>query len=72
MAMPFVGEHSAVPPRGHLRLPTINSAVCRCGAVYDRGTVVVPDEFSGLCGRCAFEHGLRLGSGAQRLTQADS
>jgi hypothetical protein len=62
MAMPIVSGYNDVPPHGHLRLPTTNSAVCRCGAVYDRGNIVVPPEFSDLCGRCAFERGLRLGN----------
>jgi len=27
--------------------------------------VVVPAEFSGLCGRCAFDRGMRLGKSTQ-------
>jgi hypothetical protein len=34
-------------------LATGNSGVCRCGAVFDYGSVVVPLEDRGLCGRCA-------------------
>jgi len=65
MAMPLAGGHNEVPPHTHTRLPTVNSAVCRCGAVYDHGNVVVPAEFSGLCGRCAFDRGMRLGNSRQ-------
>ena len=32
---------------------TDNSGVCRCGAVFDYGSVAVPPEDRGLCGRCA-------------------
>ncbi|MBV9329181.1 MAG: hypothetical protein JO352_36215 [Chloroflexi bacterium] len=63
MTLPIVGAHNAVPPYPYaqIRLPTPSSAVCGCGAVYDRGNVVVPAEFLGLCGRCAFDRGLRPG-----------
>jgi hypothetical protein len=61
MTIPVVRLHDDVPPRARLRLPTVSSAVCRCGAVYDNGNVAVPTEYSGLCGHCAFKRGMRLG-----------
>jgi hypothetical protein len=66
MTIPHVGVHNDVPPYTSLRLPTFNSGVCRCGAVFDYGNVVVPAEYVGLCGRCAFKRGLRLGTGVSR------
>jgi hypothetical protein len=41
-----------------IRLPTANSGVCHCGAVYDYGNVVVPVEYRGMCGRCAARRGM--------------
>ena len=63
MAMLIVsaGGHIEVPAYSHLRLPTVSSAICRCGAVYDNGNIVVPVEYRGLCGRCAIVHGMRVG-----------
>ena len=67
MAMPILGAHIEVSaPHTHLRLPTVSSAVCRCGAVYDNGNVAVPAEYAGLCGRCAFDRGLRPGDAWSR------
>jgi hypothetical protein len=75
MTMPIIGAHNGVPPYAYpsrrptansARLPTVNSAVCRCGAVYDNGNILVPAEFVGLCGRCAFERGRRLDDYARR------
>jgi hypothetical protein len=60
MAIPIRRVHNEVQ-RAHLRLPTLSSAVCRCGAVFDNGNIVVPAEFQGLCGRCAFKRGMRPG-----------
>jgi hypothetical protein len=60
MSNSIVGMHKEVQPRTYPRLPTISSAVCRCGAVYDNGNVAVPPEYKGLCGRCAFDRGRRL------------
>ncbi len=67
MAMLSIGAHTVVPPDTTLRLPTHNSAVCRCGAVYDNGDIIVPAEFRDLCGRCAFARGMRPGD-CRRLT----
>jgi hypothetical protein len=72
MTMPIVGVHDAVPPPTHHHLPTVSAAVCRCGGVYDNGNVVVPVEYSGLCGRCAFERGMRLGDSMHRLATRES
>lgn len=52
MTPPNTGAHNDVRPPA-IPLPTANSAVCRCGAVYDYGEVVVPVAHRGLCGRCA-------------------
>jgi hypothetical protein len=57
-----VGAHNEVPPSTPHRLPTGTSGVCRCGAVFDYGNVAVPEEFHGMCGRCAFKGGLRPGT----------
>ncbi len=68
MTIPSVGTHNDVPPRTpsshifHFHIQTFNSGVCRCGAVFDYGNVSVPAEFFGMCGRCAFKQGLRLGT----------
>jgi hypothetical protein len=61
MSLSIVDMHKDVQPRTHPRLPTVSSAICRCGAVYDNGTVAVPAEYKGLCGRCAFDRRRRLG-----------
>lgn len=61
MTMPIVGAHNDVAQKLHSDLPTRSSGVCGCGAVYDYGNVVVPPRYEGMCGRCAFEHGLRPG-----------
>ncbi|MBV8716487.1 MAG: hypothetical protein JO318_13220 [Chloroflexi bacterium] len=66
--MLIVGWHSDVPTDTTLRLPTNNSAVCGCGAVYDNGDIIVPAEFRGLCGRCAFARGMRLGDCRRLMT----
>ena len=60
MTMLIVGGHTDVPHEMRPTLPTVTSAVCRCGAVYDYGTLSVPEEFRGMCGRCAFARGRRL------------
>jgi hypothetical protein len=53
MTMPIVSVHTDVPlSHSQVRLPTISSAVCRCGAVFDNGNIDIPDEYQGLCGRC--------------------
>ena len=57
MTMPIAGGYDAVPPQTYRRLPTVSSAVCRCGSVYDNGNVVVPAAYAELCGRCAFDRG---------------
>jgi hypothetical protein len=59
MTRHIVGVHSDVPSHSHPRLPTISSGVCRCGAVFDYGNIVVPAEYRGMCGRCAARRGLR-------------
>ena len=51
--------HNEVPQQTRRGLPTITSSVCRCGAVFDNGNLAVPDEYRGLCGRCAFQRGLQ-------------
>jgi hypothetical protein len=53
------GRHNAVPARTYHRLPTVTSAVCPCGAVFDNGNVAVAAEYVGLCGRCAFNRARR-------------
>jgi hypothetical protein len=58
--------HNDVPSDIHLRLPTSSSAVCRCGAVFDNGDIVVPLEYQNLCGRCAFKRGMRPGDVVRR------
>jgi len=59
--MLIVGDrHDAVPARRRHRLPTVTSAVCTCGAVFDNGNVAVAAEYVGLCGRCAFSRARRL------------
>ena len=52
MTMLIAGGHIEVPHYTAPALPTVTSAVCRCGAVYDYGAIVVPSEYRGLCGRC--------------------
>ena len=64
MTILSVGAHTGVPLRTRACLPTVTSGVCRCGAVYDNGNVVVPAEYTGLCGRCAFRLGMRFGHSA--------
>jgi hypothetical protein len=66
MAMLSIGAHTDVPPKTKQRLPINNSGVCGCGAVYDNGDIIVPTEFRGLCGRCAFARGLRPGDCRRR------
>jgi hypothetical protein len=60
MTMLIVGGHTDVPHHTRPSLPTVTSAVCSCGAVFDNGTLDVPDEYRGMCGRCAFTRGRRL------------
>jgi len=64
MVMPRADVHDEVPLHLPLRDPTVNSGVCRCGAVFDRGNVRVPLEFRGMCGRCAAARGFRISSDA--------
>jgi hypothetical protein len=64
MTILTVGAHAGVPLHTRAPLSTVTARVCRCGAVYDNGNVAVPAEYSGLCGRCAFSGGMRLGGGA--------
>ncbi len=59
--MAMLGVHNDVPRSAPVRLPTVNSGVCRCGAVFDNGTIAVPLEYRGLCGRCV-HRGIRLGT----------
>ena len=61
MTMSSVNVHDDVPPQTQTRAPTRNSGVCRCGAVFDNGNVVIPLEYRGLCGRCAVARGYRIG-----------
>ena len=72
MTIPRVGAHDEVPPYTPLHIPTCNSGVCRCGAVFDFGNVVVPAEFFGMCGRCAFRRGLRIGANSQSPLSASA
>jgi len=61
MAKRVVETHNEVQPRTEGRLRAASPGVCGCGAVYDYGSVAVPPELTGLCGRCAFARGRRLG-----------
>jgi hypothetical protein len=72
MTIPSVGAHDEVPPYTPLHIPTGNSGVCRCGAVFDYGNVVVPAEFFGMCGRCAFKRGLHIGVNPQSALNASA
>jgi hypothetical protein len=70
MAMPIAGVHNGVQPGTHVHRSSARAGVCPCGAVYDNGNVIVPVEFAGLCGRCAFSRGLRLGYSQQLASSA--
>jgi hypothetical protein len=68
MVMPRADVHDDVPSRLPLRDSRLNSGVCRCGAVFDRGNVAVPLEFQGMCGRCAAARGFRISGATARLS----
>jgi hypothetical protein len=72
MTIPSVGMYNDVPPHTPFDYPSCSSGVCRCGAVFDYGNVAVPAEFAGMCGRCAFKRGLRLGTARHVFSGADS
>lgn len=66
MTVPNSGMHTDVQSPLSLRLPTGSSAVCRCGAVYDYGDIVVPLDCRGMCGRCAAARASALNSSLSR------